>query len=201
MVKAKCSFAEKRYEAVLKTLSLPRGQHSLGGFLLGRLEMTALKAVSFFKLGEKEKAFAALEDAWDMAASNSLDMPFVELGEDMRALAVAILAEADKGIPRPALESIRNKASIYAKKISVVVEHYRSRQKSFVLPVLSLQEREVLNGLAQGFTREDIAEDVDLSINAVKNVIAGLYTKLGALNRADAVRIAGSAGLIQTTPD
>jgi DNA-binding CsgD family transcriptional regulator len=43
--------------------------------------------------------------------------------------------------------------------------------------------------------------DVALSINAVKNVIAGLYTKLGALNRADAIRIAGAAGLIQVTPD
>jgi LuxR family maltose regulon positive regulatory protein len=202
LVKAKCSFAEKRYEAVLKTLSLPGGQFGLGKFILGRLEMTVLKAVSFHKLGETGRAFTTLEDAWDMAASNSLDMPFIELGEDMRALAGAALAEealAEKKspIPRPWLESIRSKASVYAKKLSMVVAQYLSRQKSQVLPALSFREMEVLNGLSQGLTREKIAASAGLSLNAVKNVITGLYAKLGALNRADAMRIAGSAGLIR----
>jgi LuxR family maltose regulon positive regulatory protein len=199
LVKAKCSFAEKRYEAVLKTLSLPGGRYSLGKLLLGRLEMTVLEAVAFYRLGEKEKALAALEDAWDMAASNSLDMPFIELGEDMRSLAGAALAETARKspIPRPFLESIRNKASVYAKKLSVVVEQYRSRQRSGAFPALSFREMEVLNSLSQGFTREEIAEDTGLSINVVKNVITTIYAKLGALNRADAVRIASSAGLME----
>jgi LuxR family maltose regulon positive regulatory protein len=201
LVKAKCSFAEKRYEAVLTTLSQQEGSpvggpYGLGRVLLGRLEMTVLKAVTLYKLGEKEKALAALEDAWEMAAPNNLDMPFIELGEDMRALAGAALAEQKSSIPRPSLESMRNKASIYAKKLSVVVEQYWSRQRSGALPDLSFREMEVLNDLSQGFTREEIAEDTALSVNAVKNVITGLYTKLGALNRADAIRLATAAGLI-----
>ncbi|MDR3284904.1 MAG: helix-turn-helix transcriptional regulator, partial [Treponema sp.] len=207
LVKAKCSFAEKRYGVVLKTLSsssrssLPGGRFGLGGFLLGRLEMRVLEAVSFHKLGEMGKAFAALEDAWDMSASNSLDMPFIELGEDMRVLAGAALAEAAEKkspIPRPWLESIRSAASIYAKKLSVVAEQYQARQKSQVLTALSFREMEVLNGLSQGLTRKEIAASADLSLNAVKNVITSIYAKLGALNRADAMRIAGSAGLINS---
>ncbi|MDR1174718.1 MAG: LuxR C-terminal-related transcriptional regulator [Treponema sp.] len=204
LVKARCSFAEEHYKRVLKTLSAPQrsslhGGHGLGEFLFGRLEMRVLEAVTLHKMEEHEKAFAALEDAWDMAAPNNLDMPFIELGENMRALA-ALAAEKKISIPRSALENIRNKASVYAKKLSIVAEQYWSRQKSYVLPALSFRETEVLNGLAQGLTREEIAEDSGLSVSAVKNVITALYAKLGALNRADAIRIAGSAGLIRVHP-
>jgi LuxR family maltose regulon positive regulatory protein len=200
LVKAKCSFAEKRYEAVINTLGRPLGDRSPEEVLLGRLEMTVLEATAFYKWGEKEKAFAALEAAWDMAASNHLNMPFIELGEDMRALTAAALAEGSgskKAIPRPALENIRSKASIYAKKLSLVAEQYRSRQKSQVLTALSFREREILTSLSQGFTREEIAGEAGLSINAVKNVITSIYAKLGALNRADAIRIAVSEGLLR----
>jgi DNA-binding NarL/FixJ family response regulator len=62
---------------------------------------------------------------------------------------------------------------------------------------LSFREMEVLNALSQGLTRKEIARDAGLSLNAVKSVITGLYAKLGAMNRVDAMRIAGSAGLIR----
>jgi LuxR family maltose regulon positive regulatory protein len=204
MVKARCSFAEGYYKRVLKTLSVPQisslhGGHGLGEFLFGRLEMRVLEAAALHKLEEHEKAFAALEDAWNIAASNNLEMPFIELGENMRSLA-ALAAEKKISIPRPALENIRNKASVYAKKLSMVTEQYCSRQKSHSLPALSFRETEVLNGLAQGLTREEIAKDSGISVRAVKNVISNLYAKLGALNRADAIRIAGSAGLIRVSP-
>jgi LuxR family maltose regulon positive regulatory protein len=99
-------------------------------------------------------------------------------------------------LPQAWLESIRNGASIYAKKLSITAGQYRVRRKSSVL-ALSFREMEVLNGLSQGFTREEIADSAGISIGTVKNVISALYTRLGALNRADAIRIAGSAGLIR----
>jgi LuxR family maltose regulon positive regulatory protein len=201
LVKARCSFAEGRYQRVLETLNAPRrsslhGGHGLEEFLLGRLEMRVLEAAALHKMGKDEQALTALEDAWDMASSNGLDMPFIELGENMCALA-ALASEKKTSIRRSDLENIRNKASVYAKKLSRLVEQYRSRQHSHALPSLSFREIEVLNGLARGQTREEIAEDTGLSVRAVKNVITNIYTKLGALNRADAVRIAGSSGLIR----
>jgi LuxR family maltose regulon positive regulatory protein len=203
LVKAKCSFAEKRYPAVLKTLSSPQGRsYGLGKFLLGRLEMTALKAVTLHALGETGKALDALTDAWALSAPNRLDMPFIELGGDMHALAGEALAAGRssplmEGVPRLWLESIRSKALIYAKKLSVAAEQLRAGQVSPVLGVLSLREIEVLNGLSQGLTREEIAGDNGLSLGTVKKLITDIYAKLGAQNRADAIRIAGAAGLIQ----
>jgi LuxR family maltose regulon positive regulatory protein len=201
LVKAKCSFAEKRYEAVLNILNLPGGVFGLGEFILGRLEMRVLQAVTFYNMGEKEKAFAALEDAWDMAAPNHLDMPFIEPGEDMRVLAGAWLAEKDGPIPRSWMEVIKSKASVYAKKLSLVVEQYLARQAPAVtvsFQDLSFREMEILTGLSKGLTREEIACDAALSLNTVKNVISDIYSKLGALNRADAIRIATNAGLLGT---
>ncbi|MDR2740853.1 MAG: LuxR C-terminal-related transcriptional regulator [Treponema sp.] len=196
LVKAKCFFAEKRYEAVLNILNLPGGVSGLGEFILGRLEMRALQAVTFYNMGEKERAFKALEDAWDMAAPNHLDMPFIELGEDIRALAGTWLAERNGPIPHLWLETIKSKASVYAKKLSLAAEQYLVRQKPAV--TLSFREMEVLTGLSQGLTREKIACDAALSLNTVKNVISDIYVKLGALNRADAIRIATGTGLLRT---
>jgi LuxR family maltose regulon positive regulatory protein len=195
LVKAKCFFAEKRYGAALNILSLPGAASGLGEFILGRLEMRALQAAAFYNMGEKERAFAALEDAWDMAAPNHLDMPFIELGEDMRALAGARLSEKDDPIPRPWLETIRSRASVYAKKLAVAAEQHPARQEPAAS--LSFREMEVLTGLSRGLTREEIADDAALSLNTVKNVISGIYAKLGALNRADAIRIATGAGLLE----
>jgi LuxR family maltose regulon positive regulatory protein len=195
LIKVKCFFAEKRYEAVLNTLSLSMGVFGLGEFLLGCLEMKALQGVTLYNMGEKDKAFEALEDAWDISAPNNLDMPFIELGEDMRALAGAWLAEKTGPIPRPWLETIRSKASAYAKKLSLVAEQYLARPTPAA--TLSRRELEVLAGLSQGLTREEIVDNGAMSLNAVKNVISSIYAKLGALNRADAIRIATNAGLLK----
>jgi LuxR family maltose regulon positive regulatory protein len=47
-------------------------------------------------------------------------------------------------------------------------------------------------------TREEIADVSSLSVNTVKSTIRNLYNKLGAINKADAVRIAVARGLVGT---
>jgi LuxR family maltose regulon positive regulatory protein len=61
---------------------------------------------------------------------------------------------------------------------------------------LSKREMEVLSNLAQGFTRQDIADANSISVNTAKSTITNVYNKLGAINRADAVRIAASLGIL-----
>jgi LuxR family maltose regulon positive regulatory protein len=45
-------------------------------------------------------------------------------------------------------------------------------------------------------TREELAEQNCVSVNTVKSALRILYRKLGALNRVEALRIAGSRGLL-----
>jgi LuxR family maltose regulon positive regulatory protein len=197
LVKAKCLYAEKEYDAALDLLTFEENRKSLGSYLLGLMEMSALEAVTRYCLGDTEGAVKVLEKAWEAGSPNNLDMPFVELGEDMRLL----LGEAMNlgcSLPREWLESTRSRASAYGKKLFLVTEQLRQEEKPGGNPAVYLTRRErlVLRELSRGLTREDIAEEHNLTLNMVKSLISALYAKLGALNRADAIRIATGMGLL-----
>jgi two-component system response regulator DesR len=60
---------------------------------------------------------------------------------------------------------------------------------------LSPREREVLELIASGATNREVAAELHLSPHTVKDLTSSLYKKLGAKNRADAVRRAERLGL------
>jgi DNA-binding NarL/FixJ family response regulator len=63
-------------------------------------------------------------------------------------------------------------------------------------PLLTEREREVLELIAGGSTNREIAEKLYLSPYTVKEHTSALYRKLGARNRAEAVRLAQQIGLL-----
>jgi LuxR family maltose regulon positive regulatory protein len=197
LVKAKYHFFEKHYPAVLAVLKSQEDKASHWDFVLGRIERKALEAVCCYQLKDREGAFAALETAYRTSVSNALYMPFTELGKDMRTLAEAALKDKRGALPRDWLERVRLDAAAYAKKFFTVAEQSRPaslRQGEGVN--LSRRELDVLTGLYQGMTREEIASLFSLSVNTVKSVTRSIYNKLGAVNKADALRIAVSLGLV-----
>ena len=62
--------------------------------------------------------------------------------------------------------------------------------------ILNDRERKILLLLAQGKRNQEIADEVFLSISSVKRYVSNLCNKLGASNRAEAVRIGISKHLI-----
>ncbi|MDR1971916.1 MAG: LuxR C-terminal-related transcriptional regulator, partial [Treponema sp.] len=201
LVKAKCHLVEKRYPAALAALAAMEtrnNQYDAGDFILGRISMKALEAVCCYQNRDRQGAFAALETAYRLAQPNELYMPFTELGKDMRALAEGALKNKAPGLPPAWLEKIRLGASAYAKKLFTVAEHSRPASAGFSGQGISLSRREldVLTGLSLGMTQEEIAGHSSLSVNTVKSVLRSIYTKLGALNRAHAVRIAAALGIV-----
>jgi LuxR family maltose regulon positive regulatory protein len=202
LVRAWCLFAEENYVSVLKFLEQKETRRDLESFVLGKLETTILEAVTRYHLEEEDEAVRILEYAWEIAAPNTLDMPFIEFGEYMRLLGGAALAREGCRIPRPWLESIRNRASAYSKKLLSIRDQYQQEDRETEkTPVyLNSRERSVLTGLAQGLKREDIAEKTGLSLNTVRTVISTIYGKLEAVNRADAIRIALAMGILKDLP-
>jgi LuxR family maltose regulon positive regulatory protein len=200
LVKAKYHFTERRYPAALAVLESRGTRSSFWDFVLGRIEKKALEAVCRYQLRDRAAAFTALETAYSLAQPNVLYMPFTELGKDMRALADAALKDGAPAIPRDWLEAVRRNASGYAKKSFIVTEQYRmeeSKKRSADQGSrLSRREMEILSNMVQGMTQEEIAGLASLSVNTVKSVIRSIYGKLGAINKADAVRIAVSRGLV-----
>jgi LuxR family maltose regulon positive regulatory protein len=140
----------------------------------------------------------ALEEAYALSAPNGLDVFFIEQGKRTRTLFTAILKDKGCSIPRDWLEKILRASSAYAKKLYVVAEKFRDMQYQDARAAVFLSRRElsVFKGLSRGLTREELAEEGDISINTVKSVIRSVYNKLGAVNRADAVRIGTGMGLL-----
>lgn len=62
--------------------------------------------------------------------------------------------------------------------------------------VLSQREREVLELVAQGFTNQQIADRLGLSVKTVETYRSRLVEKLGLRSRADLVRYALDSGLL-----
>jgi DNA-binding NarL/FixJ family response regulator len=123
-------------------------------------------------------------------------MPFIELGKDMRALTSSALKEPQSRIPKPWLEEVNRKASSYAKRQSHVIAEYKQSNCLDNSISLSARECEILTDLSQGLSRVEIAASRGLSVNTVKMVISMLYSKVGAENLADLIRIAVEKRLI-----
>jgi len=196
LVKAKCLLAEKRFPAALAIAGSQEA--GVGAYLFGRLEMKVLEAVCLYRGGQKAAAFAALAEAYRVSLPYRLTAPFFEMGRDMRALTAAALKAAAPALPREWLQETYRMSSAYAKKLYKVAEEY-AEPAAREGAILSPRERKILRDLAQGLTREEIAQSAGISMNTVKSGIASIYNKLGAFNRADAVHIATSQGLLDTT--
>jgi len=165
-------------------------------YLFGRAEMLAMEACSYYKMKDKEKARAVLTEAYETASPNDIIMPFIELGKDMRTLTTFMLREPGASIPKSWLANINHKAATYAKHQGNIIAEYRQASGMADRISFSPREREILTDLSRGLTRSEISSGRGLSINTVKRVINSIYSKLGAENNADAIRIAAERKII-----
>jgi LuxR family maltose regulon positive regulatory protein len=195
LIKVRYHIAAGEYSAAMAAIQI---QARLGDFVLGRIGLKVLEAVCRYKNGDKAESFTVLKEAWDMAEPNGFMMPFTEQGKDMRTLVSAALENGKTGMKQKALEQIRLSASAYAKKLAIIQRHLgTAKSHAGLADELSKRELEVLINMSQGLTGEEIAQDTGLSFNTVKSIIKRIYCKLGALNRVDALRIAGELGLLE----
>jgi DNA-binding NarL/FixJ family response regulator len=84
----------------------------------------------------------------------------------------------------------------YTKQVLPPLSHNEAKiQKS-----LSAREQAVLAGLAKGLSNKEIASDLNLQEQTVKNYLSNLYRKLGIHDRVEAVFFAIRAGLNEKEP-
>lgn len=68
------------------------------------------------------------------------------------------------------------------------------------ISTLSEREREVLVDVAKGYTNQQIADRIGVSVKTVESYRARLMRKLGLKDRADLVRLAVDAGVLDDAP-
>jgi DNA-binding NarL/FixJ family response regulator len=68
------------------------------------------------------------------------------------------------------------------------------------LSTLSEREREVMTDVANGYTSQQIADRLSLSVKTIESYRARLMQKLGLKTRADLMRVAMDSGLLKDKP-
>lgn len=166
------------------------------GLWTTRLKHYLLKAICLNSIGNYQMAVSNLHQAYEMAHNNNVVSYFVENGNRMRSLINLAIAQNEYPFDGTWLKDIEKKAAVYMENIIAIKKKFITRTKKDSLHVhLSKREMEVLRLMAIGLTRSEISKQLGISVNSVKTYIAGTYNKLGAINKADAIRLAHNLGI------
>lgn len=199
LVCARYYFAKKQYFELLAFLGKCSREYILEDFIIGRIEMKVLKAITLNLVHETKEAIQVFTEAYHLALSNEFFMPFIENGNHMRTLTRKIINSKGNTIPVDWLENICTKSSTYAKNLGAVAKEYCIKHGlgNEQFRDLSRRELQVLTCLCHGLTRNEIADSCNLSINTVKNMLQLVYDKLGVTNSLDAVRVATLMNILE----
>ena len=189
--------ALKQYNQALTVLCNSYPREPQERFLLSELTLLLLTAVARLQTGDTSGAMRDFEDAYSLSFDGVFEMPFIELGKNLRPLITAASKREEGVIPGEWLVAIDRKAAIYAKKISVITNTFKGEKNIADSISLSDREREVLGDLYHGLTREEIAANRYLSVNTVKKTLQSVFIKLDANNSVDAIRVALEKKLIE----
>ena len=98
-----------------------------------------------------------------------------------------------------AIEEVMRDTSWFSRGVVEKLTNLKARAQNQPPPVelqeLTPRERQVLGAMARGQDNEQIAENLEISRNTVRNYVAGVYGKLGVSSRAEAVVWARERGI------
>ena len=82
-----------------------------------------------------------------------------------------------------------------ARRMIGLFEAAASAASATPFPDLTMREREILDLVARGWSNQQIAAQLDLSIKTVRNHVSSVFTKIQVVDRAQAIVKAREAGI------
>ena len=155
-----------------------------GGGVRDRIERMLLRARISLQTGNPKVAEQCLEQAIDLARPERFFRVFME---EPRQVIDVMLAM-----------TIRPKGVYHQELLSrlAALAGARSPEPLGMLEPLTERERELIAFLPSHLTQHEIGRRMYISANTVKTHMKGLYRKLGASSRSEAVELAKSCGLL-----
>lgn len=163
------------------------------GLWMNTMNVYIYRAIVYLKLKNNGAAIRDLKKAHDMSYGNKIISPFVEWEKEMRHLIQVVKKEAPEKFDQEWCDVIYTKSTTLAKKVSQICKQRVSDEASSTLTPRRL---EILRDIAQGLTAEEIAKERGITVHTVHSHVKNIYSDLGAINRADAIRIATKKRLI-----
>jgi LuxR family maltose regulon positive regulatory protein len=142
------------------------------------VEILSLQALIFQGEQEMDLALEVLGKAFALAQSEGYTRIFLDEGEPMLKLVYQAKSHRIGGGYPAVLLSGLSKAS-----------GPEPASANFLIEPLTARELEVLQLIDAGFTNQDIADQLVISVFTVKRHISNIYTKMGASNRTQAISL------------
>jgi len=140
----------------------------------------------FTKLKQAQPAKDTLREALPIAYSDRYQRLFLDQGTAVRAVLKALLPEINE-------KYLADYARTLLRAFNREGEKERqSAASSMLVEPLSSQELRVLRLLEAGLSRQEIAQELVISVNTVKTHLQHIFQKLNVTNRSEAIRAARS---------
>lgn len=158
------------------------------------IEIQVLKALAFQAQGDSAQALTSLAHALSLAEPGGYLRIFVDEGTPMMRL---LYQAAERGIA-PEYTG-RLLAAFPDSEFEPAASSETEKLKSQMVEPLSERELEVLQLIAEGFSNQEVAQQLVLSLPTVKWHTSNIYGKLGVKNRTQAVAKARALGILPIT--
>ncbi len=195
------SFAQEALQWLEKLLALAEAQERTGSVI----EILALKALALQELQDMQGAWSALERALSLAAPGGYIRLFADEGEPMRLLITDYRPNRERDMQERGSEKSLPPLSYIEKILSAFPNALPEQQPVPVQAVshnvrliepLSPREIEVLRLIAAGYSTEQVADALVITIGTVRNHLKNIYGKLDAHSRIQAVEHARAMSLL-----
>ncbi len=182
----------------------------LGAVSAGRaahvVEVSLVRALALRAQGKICAAMKSLETSLSMAEPEGYVRTYLEEGEpsrllvsEFRSLSLAQSRKTPVQVSRPLLRYADRLLAAFSHTETEIAlpltETPTARIQNLVEP-LTGREREVLQLIGKGYTNQEIAAALVVTVNTVKKHASGIYGKLGVRSRTQAVARARDCGLL-----
>ena len=157
------------------------------------IEICLLQALAHQRLHEEPQALAVLWEAIRIGEPEGYIRSFVDEGAPMEALLHQLRQHNAKHEPTPYLDTLLTAFQQENKAYPLAEE---STKPQLLSKLLSEREWQVLQLLAQGFSNQQIAQNLVIALDTVKRHISHIFAKLGVNNRVQAVQRGLELGLL-----
>ena len=157
------------------------------------IEIRLLQVLAHQMCDEETKALSALAEAVRLAEPEGYIRSFVDEGTPVEALLYQLRKRERKNGPTLYLDTL---LAAFQQEGMARVQAGESTKTQPLPEPLSGRELEVLQLLARGASNLEIAQELIIAVDTVKRHASHIFSKLGVLNRVQAVRQARELGLL-----